>query len=317
MSPFQRSLGVLLFLLAPVVPALAQKSSPPAKSFFPPLLLCGKKNTLSHATHGKVDWDYELDGPLLDIQPQPSGYFLVTGGTGHVSLLRKVWKGCRVLWDWRHLDDLSVVSAVGADWDTDGNPSLVLAADVQNQRLFLAEAKSKNIKIRWEYKLPAPPLRVHLCPDTGNFLVTMKGSLIQEIQFQEDKVAWSLGPEAGLVDARDAVRGPWANTFVADAKDGAVLSFSPHQKLNWKTILPFAPSHPLEGMTLSLFKKNGKRIVMVSAHFSRSGPVAKDVIYLLNAETGKVMAWSDRLEKGGYPSLTKAAPDLAVYQKKQ
>ncbi|HEY5038664.1 MAG TPA: hypothetical protein VIJ93_06280, partial [bacterium] len=209
-------------------------------------------------------------------------------------------------------------SAVAVDWSPNGEPSLILAADTQNQKLFLAEAKSNGVKIRWEYKLPAPPRTVHVCPDTGNFLVTLQDSTVEEIFFQEDKVAWSLGKENGLKDVRDAVRNPWAQTFVADASGGLILCFDPGKNILWKTRLPFTGDHAFEEMALSLYKKNGKRMVMASVHLSPGGgPGARDILYLLNAETGKVIAWSDRPEKGDYPALLKAVPDIAVYQKKE
>lgn len=310
------SSGCALFLFFGFSVVSAQTEPP--KAPLPSLLICGKKqNTLTHVTKGKIDWEYELDGPLLDVQPQPlADRYLVTGGSHHVSLIRKVWKGCRVLWDWEKLEGVSVQSAVAADWDPNGTPSLILAGDAQGPRLFLADAKSHSVKIRWEYKLPAEPRRVHVCPDTGNFLVVLKDSSIQEILFQEDKVVWTTGKEEGLKDIKDAVRDPWARTYIADAAEGSVLCLDPSRNLAWKTHLPFAPG-ACEDMALSLFKKKGKRMVMASVHFAGDGKVARDVIYLLSCETGNVLAWSDRLEKGGYPSFTKAAPDLAVYQKKE
>jgi hypothetical protein len=280
--------GVLLWAAA--IPLRAQTLSPKLKSFFPPLLLCEKnKNILVRDIHGKTDWEYSLQGPLWDVQPQPSGRYLVTGGSQKVFLLRKVWKGFRVLWDWSQLDGIDVESAVAADWGLDGNPSLILAADRGNQRIFLAEAKSKGIKIRWEYKLAAIPLRVHLCPDSGNFLVVLKDSAVEEIEFQEDKLAWSLGKENGLHDVRDAVRDPWAHTYVVDAWEKGVLCFDSDKNLVWKTKLPFIGSNGVENMSLALFKKNGKRILMAAVHLSGEGSLSPDVIYLLNTDTGKVL----------------------------
>jgi len=287
------------------------------KLLMPPLLICGKnKNVLTHVnSHGKLDWDYTLDGPILDVQPQTSDRFLVTGGTQQVAYLRKVWKGCRVLWDWESLEDVSIQSAVAMDWDENGDLALVLAADAKNSRLFLADPQSKSIKIRWEYKLPAPPLSARVCPDSNNFFVVLKNSTLLEILYQEDKVVWSMGVEDGLKDVRDAVRGPWGHTYVAEGSEGLILCFDPQKKLVWKTHLPFAPSLSFRDITLSILKKNGKRMVMAAVHWP-SGPGAKDVIYFLNAETGKVLAWSDRSDKGSYPSFRKAVPDLPGYHKK-
>lgn len=209
-----------------------------------------------------------------------------------------------------------VESAVVADWDEKDKPALILAADSLNQRLFLADAKSNDPKIRWEYKLPAPPRRVHLCTDSGNFLVTLHDSTVEEIFFQEDKVVMTLGKTEGLLDARDAVRDPWANTYVADAGQGDILSFGPKRQLNWKTHLPFAPGS-FEEMSLALFRKSGKRLLLAAVHFLGEGSAALNVVYVLNTETGKVLAWNDQDEKGGYPAFFKAIPDKAEYFKKQ
>ncbi len=286
------------------------------KSSFPTVILCGKKhNTLFCVRHNKAYWDYDFDGPLLDIETLPNDY-LVTGGSQQVSLLKKEWKGCDPVWDWSEISGVSVVSAVVEDWDENENPSLILAADSLNQRLFLADAKSRNQKIRWEFKLAAPPLRVHLCTDSGNFLVILKDSTVEEVFFQEDKIIWQLGKEEGLTDVRDAVRDPWANTYVADAATGDVICLGPQKQLNWKTHLPFAPG-AFEEMSLALFQENHKRMVMAAVHFSGTGPESRNVIYLLNAETGKVTAWNDHDDKGGYPAFLKAVPDKAEYYKKQ
>jgi hypothetical protein len=59
---------------------------------------------------------------------------------------------------------------------------------------------------------------------------------------------------------------------------------------------------------------NDKHIPMASVHWGgEEGD--RDVIYLIHAETGKVMAWSDHLDKGGYPALLKAMPDLHTSSK--
>lgn len=291
----------------------------PARTFLPDLVLCGKKHdSLFHIRKNKLDWEWPLDGPVLDVQPQPAyEHYLVTGGSAKVSLLRKVWKGCKVFWDWKDMEGVSIVSAVVADWDERDNPTLVLAADAATPRLFLAEAKGHDAKVRWEFKLPAVPLRVHLCTDTGNFLVVLADSTVQEVLFQEDKVVMALGHAEGLQRVLDAVRDPWANTYVADAASGDVLCFGPKRQVLWKTHLPFAPGKP-EAAALSLYRKAGKRLLMASVHFSGgNSTTAQDVIYALNTETGGVLAWSDKTEKGGYPNFTKCVPDRAEYLKKQ
>lgn len=285
-------------------------------STFPTVVICGKKhNTLYCVRHNKAYWDYDFDGPLKDLQSLP-GYYLVTGGSQQVALLKKEWKGCTPVWDWSDFPGISVESAVVANWDDRDKPALILAADSLNQRLFLADAKSKDPKLRWEYKLDAAPLRVHLCTDTGNYLVVLKNSTVEEIFYEQNKIGWQLGPETGLKNIRDAVRDPWANTYVADAASGDITCFGPQKQLNWKTHLPFAPG-VFEEMSLALFREDNKRMVMAAVHFAGSGKEARNVIYILSAETGKVVAWNDHDDKGGYPSFFKAVPDKAEYFKKQ
>jgi hypothetical protein len=299
---------LFLFVVLPL--SLQAASSPviPVTS----LLLCEKnKNSIDHVVHNKVDWSYVLDGPLKDVQPQPDGTFLVAGGTKQVSLFRRVWKTNQVIWDWGQVDTGVIESAAVADWDADGHPTLIVAADSKNPRLFLAEARSHGVKIRWEYKLPSAPRTVHLCPDNGNFLVVLKDSTVKEIYFQEDKEVWSLGKADGFQNIRDAVRGPWAHTYVADAGKGSVTCLDPRHKKLWETHLPFAPG-AFEDMSLSLFRKNGKRMLLAAVHFSNG-----NVLYLLNPETGKVVEWHDRLEKGFYPNFFKAIPAQPAYYQKQ
>ena len=280
---------------------------------FPSLLLCEKnKNAIAHVVHNQVDWTYDLDGTLKDVQPQPDGSFLVVGGTKQVSLVRRVWKSFQVVWDWGKVDTGVIESAAAADWDTHGYPSLIVAADSKTPRLFLAEARSNGVKIRWEYKLPVAPRLVHLCPDSGNFLVVLKDSSVKEIFFQEDKEIWSLSQNDGFKDIRDVARDPWARTYVADAAKGSITCLDPHKKLVWETHLPFAPG-AFQDMSLSLFRKNNKRLLLVSVRFKGDG----NVVYLMNTETGKVLEWHDRLEKGFYPNFFKATLNQAFYYQKQ
>lgn len=281
---------------------------------FPSLLLCESgKPAIAHVVHNKIDWTYDLDGPLKDVQPQPDDTFLVAGGTKQVSLVKRVWKSFQVIWDWGKVNTGTVESAAAADWDTNGHPTLVVAADSKNSRLFLAEARSNGVKIRWEYKLPVPPRLVHLCPDSGNFLVISKDSTVHEIYFQEDKEVWSLGKADGFKDIRDAVRDPWARTYVADAAKGSVTCLDPHKKALWETHLPLAPS-AFQDMSLFLFRKQNKRLLLASVHFKDN---KGDMVYLLNTETGKVLEWSNRTAKGPYPHFFKATLNEAFYYQKQ
>ncbi len=289
------------------------------KLSMPSLLVCGQHETLYHVKNYNIDWEFSAGGKILDAQPQPLSYrFLVVGGPRKVFLLRKVDKGCRVIWDWSRMEGVDITCAVAADWDLEDLPTLILAGDARNNRLFLAEARSFGSKVRWEYKLPAAPRSVRLCPDTGNFLVTLADSTVEEIYFQEDKLVWSLGKGEGLGDARDAVRGFRGDTFVADALDGSIICFNPDRKVRWRSHLPFTLSNgTLNQVTLSLYKKNGRRTVMASVHFEGSGLGAKDMVFLLNADSGRLMAWCDHLARGAFPPFVKAIPDKPSFFKKQ
>jgi hypothetical protein len=306
-----RQLPFFLFCLFLAAPSWTETSS---KIPIPSLLLCEKnKNAVAHVVHNRLDWAYQLDGPLRDVQPQPDDTFLVTGGSAQVSLVRRVWKSFQVVWDWKKLDSGLVESAVAADWDDAGHPSLILAADSKAPRIFLAEAKSNGVKIRWEYKLPSVPRTVHLCPDSGNFLVIFKNSTVQEIDYQNNDSVWSLGPNDGFKNIRDVTRDPWARTYVADAAKDSITCLDPHKKLVWETRLSFAPG-AFEDMALTLFRKNNQRLLLASVHFTGAGG---NGVYLLDTETGKILNWNNRLEKGFYPDFFKATLNQAFYYQKQ
>jgi hypothetical protein len=283
----------------------------------PPLVLCTQKGHVAHVSHGGVDWEYDRDGQAKGIQTQPAvGRVLVVGGPRQVCLIRKVDSGVRVLWDWSSLEGVSIVSAVGAEWDLKGEPSLILGADALGKRLILAEAKSMGTKLRWEYALPSPPLKVKVCPDDGNFLVLLENGAVEEIQFQENKVIWQRGPSSDGGLALDLLRDPGGNTFFLQS-DGEALSIQKDLTVAWNVRLPYQDEKrkPNSG-SLSLFKNKGRRWLMVSIH-DGVGPGATDLVYLLNAENGKVVDFSDHLGKEAYPPLVSAQPAEPFYFRKE
>jgi hypothetical protein len=287
------------------VSARSKKSIPA----FPSMVLCTQKGHVAHAVQNKIDWEYDGDGTAVEVQPQLApGRVLVTGGSRQVHLMRKVDSGFRVIWDWSGLEGVSIVSAVAADWDLKGEPSLILGADVLGKRLILAEAKSTGVKIRWQFQLTDTPLKVRLCPDSGNFLVLLDNGSIEEIQYQEDKLVWEWDSSQGASRLLDALRGPQGDTFGVQA-DGTVLCVKPDKTIAWKSILPFQTAgRKLVQSSLSLFKKYGRHWLMVSAH-DLKGPGATDILYVLDLESGKVAAISDHLGKEVYPPLISAVPD--------
>ncbi len=284
---------------------------------FPSLMLCTQRGHVAHILHNKIDWEYDGDGQAKEIQAQPAeGRVLVAGGPRQAYLLRKVDSGLRVVWDWSGLEGVSIVSAAAADWNLRREPSLVLAADVLGKRLILAEAKSTGVKIRWQYALTAPPLKVRLCPDSGNFLVLLADGTLEEILFQEDKLAWQWSPDSGFSPILDDLRGPSGNTFAIQS-DGTVFCLRLDKTMAWKAQLPFqSAGRKLNRANLSLFKKYGRRWLMVSAH-DLQGPGATDLLYLLDAESGKVVDFSDHLGKEAFPPFISAVPDEPSYYRKE
>jgi hypothetical protein len=284
---------------------------------FPSLVLCTQRGHVAHVLQDKIDWEYDGDGQAREIQPQPAeGRVLVVGGPRQVYLLRKVDGGLRVVWDWSGLEGVSIVSAVAADWNLKGEPSLILAGDALGKRLVLAEAKSTGVKIRWQYPLPAQPLKVRVCPDSGNFLVLLAHDALKEIQFQEDKLAWEWAAPQGSSPIQDILRGPLGNTFALQS-DGTVFCVKPDKTIGWKTRPPFQDKERrLNQGTLSIFKKKGRHWLMASIHDSR-GSGAVDILYLLDTENGKVEAFSDHMGKEVYPPLISAVPDEPFYYRKQ
>jgi len=135
---------------------------------------------------------------------------------------------------------------------------------------------------------------------------------VEEILFQEDKIVWAIGKINRFKNIQDAIRDPWARTYVADAGSGSIICLEPGQSRAWETHLPFAPDS-FQEMSLSLLRQGDRRMILASVRFSGG----QNILYLLNCETGKVVAWKDRLEKGPYPSFLKAVPDKAAYYQKQ
>ncbi|HET9870601.1 MAG TPA: PQQ-binding-like beta-propeller repeat protein [bacterium] len=259
-------------------------SAHPAPSPFPERLLLEGKQIQMVSGAGKVEWTYEAPGPFLDAQPQPSGDWLVTGGPGKVFLLhhthgKRPWEPG---WDWSDLDTDPPVGAVAVDWDLDGRPTLVLAADAVKQRVFLAEAKGARAKVRWEFALPEAPRSVRVCPDSGNFLVTLP-SQVAELDFKAGKISWSLPAEG----AQDAARGPDSLTYVVDSR-GKVQAFDAGKRSQWAADLDPQASD-WSGLSLSLFEvRQGVRLLLSGTARTRHG--RQERVWVLDAQDGHVLA---------------------------
>ena len=273
-----------------------------AQTLFPDRLLCEANPDRLElvASSGKGGWTYAEGGTYLDAQSQPSGDWLITGGLGKVFLLhhtmgRKPWVSS---WDWAKLPVDPPVSAVAVDWDLNGKPTLVLAADAVKKRIFLADAKGEQPKIRWEFPLPEAPRSARVCPDSGNFLVTME-SQVEEVDFKQAKVIWNLA----LPGAADAARSPDSNTYVIDAQ-GDVFAYDVDQTLLWKTALD-PEADQWKNMSLSLFNTSAvEDIRVLVSGSSRPARAARGGwMWILDSKNGKIFildtAPGGALDKGG------------------
>jgi hypothetical protein len=294
----------------------------------PPLLLCDGEEGLF-----RYDLAAETRVPLLegfdthDVEPQSDGSYLVTGPSNNVALIRKTGKKSgrfTVVWSWVELNLPCVVNAVAAGKEWSGEPSLVLVSDCSLNRIFLAEAKTKDPKIRWEFKLPAQPRRVSLCRDSGNFLVSLKVDprsqglgeppQVAEIDYREGRVAWSLDSKDGLTRTQDAVRDKKGRTMVTAGRKSELFCFDRGKNLLWKTALT---STSEAHHTLSLLVCRGKECLLVCARpdktFHTAGekpprPKKPSGLYLVDPENGKVLAFKRSLD-GGRPAPINAVSD--------
>ncbi len=274
------------------------------------MLLCEQNpNRLSLVTRsGKDEWTFPLDGPVFDAQSEPSGDWLVAGGKNKVFFLhhtmgKKPWISA---WDWSALNTDPPVSAVAVDWDLSGRPTLVLAADGVKNRIFLADAKGDAPKIRWEFALSQTPRSARVCPDSGNFLVTMD-SKIEEVDFQKAKVIWALDASAGIDRAADAARSPDSNTYVADNR-GRVSAYDVDQHLLWQTFLNPAASQ-WKDTTLSLFEVREEiRILVSGSAQTRRGRESQ--VWVLDSKNGKILAPSDESSRRFSSPVIRAVPQI-------
>jgi len=304
----KRTFGVL-FILSFLFPPLSfAASSLKEEGLFPAMILCQKgPDALFRVKGKKAGQEYACDGPILDVQAQASGRILVAGGSPKVFLLKPSARGYRKVWEWKALKGFQPASATAADWDLDGLPSLILVADKAKNRIFLAEARTHGVKIRWEYRLPSEPLSARLCPDTGNFLVACADSTVREIFFQKDREVWRVGKEEGLTQVLDAVRSPGGETFVAEASGGRIFCFSRDKKMLWKTSLPDLPGGKTETLFLSLYRVKGKGMLLASG--SSGG---KNFIDVVDEGSGQVLGGEEALLKRG-ALLRRAVPAGPAY----
>jgi len=302
-------------------------ATPDLVSFpLPALLLCvGEDGLVRLSLKGDKAVTLFSGGDIHDVQPQRDGSYLVIGGTNGVTSLKRdpSTQEMSIVWSWEEMNLPCLTNAVAADWEWNGRPSLILATDCTLNRLVLAEARTREPKIRWEFKLPAPPRRAILCADTGNFLVTLDSRLtglgeppqVAEVHYKENRVGWSLDSRDGIVLAQDAVREKNGHTLVVAGKRAELYCFSMDKILIWKKPLGLTQdaSH-----TLSLVKSGGRTLLLAwarpkglahSTQTKPSRPQRPSGLYLVDPENGKVLAFRKIIQEG--PAPVQVVPDDA------
>lgn len=312
-------LAVETAIAAPGPSARPSPTATPDLSSFdlPSLLVCDGTDGLSRLDlkegEPKVLW---AGSEVRDAQPQGDGSFLVTGGPAGLACLRRDPKeGWKAAWTWEQMNLPCLVNAVAVEWEWKGQPSLILASDCTLNRLVLGEARTQAPKIRWEFRLPAPPQRVSVCPDSGNFLVTLKARgagmgeppQVAEVFFREDRVGWYLDSKNGITRTQDAVRTPDGHTLVVAGKRATLYCFDIAKNLLWQKPLAATPdAHHV----LSLAKRGGKTFLLVNARPMSSSPAPgrpasrprkPSGLYWVDPQEGRILAFRSRIREGPAP----------------
>lgn len=248
-------------------------------------------------------WTWSSTADLSSVEAEQNGTLLFAGGPFGVFLLKEEMGVWQEAWTWETLGFKpgDITSAVAAERDPYGRVNLVLAAEPAKSRIFLAEARSHQVKIRWEFSCALPPRLARICPDTGNFLV-LSGFVskdgpwgLEEVDFRQEKVVWSLPPSSGLVRPADAIRLQSGWTVVSDLATGFVSAYDASGRKKWERALASTVHGPLAACPLALEKtKTG-----VSVLAEPSGATGKALLYRLNALTGEIAGrWATASKNG-------------------
>jgi hypothetical protein len=192
---------------------------------------------------GELQWEQPLPGAASSLESEPDGSILVSGvsqGVGLLAFSKGDWKE---IWNWQALGfgPGDIASAVAADKDPNGRVSLVLAAQPGKNRIFLAEARSHQVKVRWEFRTDLPPRRAGVCPDTKNFWVLSaepaEGGAwrLDEVDFKNEKVVWSLDITAATMRPYDVLWTPEGKILISDPSTASVAAFDRKQTRLWQS----------------------------------------------------------------------------------
>jgi hypothetical protein len=248
-------------------------------------------------------WAWMAPAELRSVEVQPDGRLLFAGGPFGVMALKEVKGLYQVEWDWESLGLQAgdIAYAVAAERDPYGRPNLILAAQPDKKRVFLAEARSRQVKIRWQYALSLPPRVVRLCPDTGVFLVLSSAEVggapwrLEEVDFRQDKTVWGFGDGQGSLRPLDALRLKNGWTLLSDAASGRLAAFDRGGKMVWVQTLATAPALPLRQCPIALERRGTRGSVLVAP----TGADGKTQWVRVATETGKVLERWTSVPQGG------------------
>lgn len=266
-------------------------------------------------------WTWMAPDRLFSVEAQTDGRILLAGGPFGVFLLKEEKGSWRQEWDWEFLGlkNGDVVCAVAAERNPYGRVNLVLAAEPGKKRIFLAEARSHEVKIRWQHTFLLPPRVVRLCPDTGNFLVlsyeegTSGASIAQtwrleEMDFRLDKTVWGFGGGAGTLRPADVLRLKNGWTILSDLASGRLAAFDRKGKKIWVQGLVAPESAPLKRFPLALERKGAKGTVLAAL----TGVDGTTQWVRVATATGKVLGRWTSAPQGGVEAPIPATDDLSV-----
>jgi hypothetical protein len=270
---------------------------------------------------GALQLEQSLPGGSTSLELQPDGSLLVSGGPQGVCLLRFTKGDWREAWNWKTLGFGSgdITSAVAADRDPDGRVSLVLAAQPGKNRIFLAEARSHQVKVRWEFRTDLPPRRAGICPDTKNFWVlsgeAAEGGAwrLEEVEFKKEKVVWALDITAAAMQPYDVLWSREGKILISDPATASVAAFDRKQTRLWQ-------SAPLGAAPVSFFplswagRQKGAGCLVSYAGGPTGSP---NRVVVLDAESGDETGFVESLSRKGQASDLPAFTGLAAWPVKK
>jgi hypothetical protein len=239
-------------------------------------------------------WAWKSAGTLYGVEAEPDGTLLFAGGPFGVFMLKDEMGVWQEAWNWETLGfrQGDIASAVAAERDPYGRVGLILAAEPGKSRIFLAEARSHQVKIRWEFPCALPPRRARICPDSGNFLVLSGNAAqpgpwrLEEVDFREEKIVWSLASSSGVRQPFDAVRLASGWTVVSDLSTGRVSAFDAASHKKWERTVANTTYGSLAACPLAFEKNKTGSFILAKP----SIPGGKAQLFRLDAATGETVA---------------------------